>query len=313
MLSRLITGCDSSAATASDESLAEGVVDRVEHDDAARRRAALPGVRERRREHPLDRAVEIGVVADDERVLPAELETRLRESARCGLVDRAAGRGRAGEAHEVDVRMVDERRARLGAEPVHDVEHAGRDARLERELGEERRRRRRVLRRLHDRGVPAEDRRERLPGDVRKRRVEAHDQRRDAERLAQRQHRAVRHARRRRAPVRASSLARDEEPHLDGGVRLAERELERLARLLCDDRRGFLAPLAEKQRERRARCRRARRRSARPTPAAPRAPPRPRPPRPRRRSARRGRAPSRRPAGSSRATRRSEPARAARR
>ena len=81
-----------------------------------------------------------------------------------------------------------------------------------------------MLGRLHDGRVPAEDRRERLPGDVRQGRVEAHDQRRDAERLAHRQHRPVGHARRRRAAVRAAPLACDEQPHLHCRIGLAERE-----------------------------------------------------------------------------------------
>ena len=143
----------------------------------------------------------------------------------------------------------DERRARLLAEPVHDVEHPFGDAGLERELREERGGCRRVLRGLHDGGVPAEDRRERLPRDVRKRRVEAHDQRRDAERLPHREDGSVLHARGRRPAVRAAALSRDEEPHLDCGVRLAERELLRLAGLLDDDRRGLLATFAQEERE----------------------------------------------------------------
>ncbi len=232
-----------------EQALAERVVDRVEDDDPARRRAALARVRERRGERPRHGVVEVGVVADDERVLAAELEAHLREPARRRLVDRPPGRGRAREADEVDVGMLDERRARFGSEPVDDVEHAGRNAGLQRELREERRRRGRVLGGLHDRSVPAEDRRERLPGDVRERRVEAHDQRRDAERLPHGQHRPVRHARGRRAAVRPSPLAGDEEPHLHRRVRLAERELRGLARLLRDDRRCLLAPLAQEERE----------------------------------------------------------------
>ena len=95
-----------------DQARAEFVVDGVEDDDPARGRAALPGVRERRRERPADGVVEIRVVADDERVLAAELEADLREPPRGDLVDRASGRGGAGEADEVDVRVRDERRPR---------------------------------------------------------------------------------------------------------------------------------------------------------------------------------------------------------
>ena len=62
--------------------VAELVVDRVEHDDPAARRAALPGVAEGRQHRPLHGRVEIRVVADDERVLAAELQRDPREPAR---------------------------------------------------------------------------------------------------------------------------------------------------------------------------------------------------------------------------------------
>ena len=68
---------------------AEVVVDGVEHDDPTRRRAALARVREGRLERPLDGAVEVGVVADDERVLPAQLHHGLRETASgCSAIQR---------------------------------------------------------------------------------------------------------------------------------------------------------------------------------------------------------------------------------
>src|SRR6185436_13725410 len=57
---------------ACDESRSELVVDLVEHHDAARGSAALPGVGEGRGKRPLDGTAEVGVVTDDERVLPAE-------------------------------------------------------------------------------------------------------------------------------------------------------------------------------------------------------------------------------------------------
>ena len=102
-----------------------------------------------------------------------------------------------------------------------------------------------MLGRLQHGRVPAEDRRERLPGDVRQRRVERDQERRDADRPPEREHGAVRHRGRRRAAVRAASLARDEESHLDRGVGLAQRERERLAGLRGDELARFLAPLAK--------------------------------------------------------------------
>ena len=109
----------------------------------------------------------------------------------------------------------------------------------------------------------------------------------NAERLADGQNRAVRHARRRRATVRAPPLAGDEETHLDGRVGLAERELERLPGLLDDDLRRFLPASRAVAARAHAGCRRARPACARPTPAGRlRAAQRPRRRRPLRRSAR---------------------------
>jgi hypothetical protein len=59
----------------------------------------------------------------------------------------------------------------------------------------------------------------------------------------------VQHARGGRPPVGAAALTGHEEAHLDRGVRLAERQLERLARLLDDELRRRLPAVAEQQRE----------------------------------------------------------------
>ena len=96
MLCSLITGPTSvEPLDRREQPLSERVVDGVEDDDAARRGAPLAGVRERRGERPLDRAVEVGVVADDERVLAAQLHAGLRQAATGRLGDRAPGRRRA--------------------------------------------------------------------------------------------------------------------------------------------------------------------------------------------------------------------------
>ena len=100
------------------------------------------------------------------------------------------------------------------------------------------------------RAVAAEDRGERFPGDVRQRRVERDQERGDADRPSQGQHGSVRHRRRRRTPVRAAALARDEEAHLDGRIGLAAGQLDSLARLGCDDLARLLAPLAQQRGDR---------------------------------------------------------------
>ena len=105
-------------------------------------RPRIAGRRSRSRgQRPLDRPVEVGVVADDERVLAAQLHHRLRQSPARHLGDKAAGSRGAGERDEVDARVLDERHPRLGAEPLDDVQHSRRQPRLEAEPPEPRRRR----------------------------------------------------------------------------------------------------------------------------------------------------------------------------
>ena len=185
-----------------------------------------PAFENARRERPLDCTVEVGVVADDERVLSAELHDRLREPAARRLGEETAGARRPRERHEIDPAVFRERQPRLRAETLEHVQHPRRQPRLEAQPPEPERRQRRVLRRLQDGRVAAEDRRKRLPRDVRQRRVERDQESRDPDGPAKREDGAVRHRSGCRATVRASPLACDEEAHLDRGVRLAERERE---------------------------------------------------------------------------------------
>ena len=76
------------------------------------RAADLPLVEPDRVDDALDRAVEIGVLEDDERRLAAELERQLLAGSRGRLADGAADLGRAGEGDLVDAVVRDERRAR---------------------------------------------------------------------------------------------------------------------------------------------------------------------------------------------------------
>ena len=157
----------------------------------------------------------------------------------------APGRRGTGEADEVDTRVVDERHPGLGPEALEHVEHPRRQPRLEAEATEPPCGERRVLGRLQHRAVPAEDRRERLPRHVRERCVEGDEERGDPHRATDGEDRSMRHRRGRRPPVGTPPLAGDEEAHLDRGLRLAERELERLARLGRDELARLVAPLAE--------------------------------------------------------------------
>ncbi len=70
--------------------------------------------------------------------------------------------------------------------PGDDVEHAGRQADLVRDLGERERRQRRLARRLDDDRVAARQRRRHLPRRQQQRKIPRHDRGDDADRLAQR-------------------------------------------------------------------------------------------------------------------------------
>ena len=85
-----------------------------------------------------------------------------------------------------------------------------------------------MLGRLEHGCVAAEDRRERLPGDVREWRVERDHERSNPDWTPKREHGAVRHRCRRRAPVGSPPLAGHEQSHLDCGVRLASSDVEGL-------------------------------------------------------------------------------------
>ena len=108
---------------------------------------------------------------------PSSSVTRL--SARTGLgADLAPDGRRAREGDLVDVGMVDERRAGL-AVAGEDVDDAGREADLERQLAEPQRAERRLLGGLqHDRAARGERRAE-LPGGHQQREVPGDDLARD--------------------------------------------------------------------------------------------------------------------------------------
>ena len=90
-----------SAADARDEALGDGAVDV----DALDPRAGLAGVGEAAPDGAGDRVVEVGVGADDHRVLAAELEHRALEPLGADRADLAADLDRAGEEDLADARL----------------------------------------------------------------------------------------------------------------------------------------------------------------------------------------------------------------
>ena len=108
--------------------------------------------------------VDVGVLEHDEGVLAAELAGERNDVAGRRDADVTRRLGRAGKRDTTDQRVGDERGARLLADPLNDVEDAGRQPRLGDEVGEQRARERRPLRRLeHDRAAGSQGR-GRLPG-----------------------------------------------------------------------------------------------------------------------------------------------------
>ncbi len=130
----------------------------------------------------LDRAVEIGILEDDERRLAAELERQLLARAGGRLTDGAADLGRAGEGDLVDVVVFDQRRAGR-AVAGDDVDDAGRQPDLDADLGEGERGQRRELGRLQHDGVSCGQRRRDLPRQHQQREVPRDDLAADADRL----------------------------------------------------------------------------------------------------------------------------------
>ena len=145
------------------EQLDDPLVDRALDEDPAPGAAVLPGVVEDAVRRFLRELLEVGVGEHDVRALAAELERDLLHVAGGQPHDLLAGRGLAGERDLADARVGRDRRTGRAAGSGHDVEDAGRDARLERQLAEPDRGQRRVRRRLQDRGVAGGQRRRDLP------------------------------------------------------------------------------------------------------------------------------------------------------
>ena len=128
-------------------------VARALDEQAAARRAGLPGVLHDGIDDRRQRRVEIRVGEDDLRALAAQLQRHRAVPLRGCAGDRRAGRRRACERQVLDAAMQGERRAGLVTQTGDDVERALRQADARGQLGHPQQRKTGILGRLHDAGV----------------------------------------------------------------------------------------------------------------------------------------------------------------
>jgi hypothetical protein len=136
--------------------------------------ADLPLVEEDAVDQAFDGGVEVGVGNTMNGDLPPSSSAELLAAAGGELPDLAPDLGAAGEGDLGDAGVIDDRAAGR-AIAVDDVDHAGRQAGLHAQLGEQQRRQRRLLGRLEHHGVAAGQRRRDLPGQHQQRKVPGHD------------------------------------------------------------------------------------------------------------------------------------------
>ena len=227
----------------------ERLVDRALDDDPARGGAALTGGAERGPEDALDGEVEVGVVEDDHRVLAAELEMDVLERVGGHLRDADAGLAGAGEGDDAHVGMRHERLAGVLAEAVDRVDDAVGESRVGEQLDEALRQQRRVLRRLEDDGVAADEGGRELPRRDRDREVPGRDRPDDADRLADAHHELVRQLGGGRLAEQAPALARHVEAHVDRLLDVAARLGEHLPHLAAHELGELLLALGQERRE----------------------------------------------------------------
>src|SRR5579884_1079919 len=220
----------------------EAVVERALHDDPRRGGAGLAAVEEGAVRERVERLLEVRVLEDEARRLPAALEREPLQRA-CGeLHDPAPGGGRPGERDLVDAGMRDQGLARRRPGAVDHVHHARRQARhVVEEAYQRLRRGRRLLRRLDDGRASGRERGAQLAHREVDGVVPRDDQRADSDRLRDRQ---VEDGGRRRAgdlaldrPGGAGEVAE----LVRGATHLAvEREADRLPHLARDELRDLL-------------------------------------------------------------------------
>ena len=156
--------------------------------ELGRGRADLAGIAEGTVDHVLDQARSRSASAKTRTAFlpPSSSTTGMVRSAAIAMIARPVG-DRAGEGDAAHQRVADQRRARLLAVAGDDVEHAGRQAGLQRQLGQAQSRERRLLGGFeHGRAAGGESRGQRAGGHA-ERVVPGDDVGGDAQRLQQRE------------------------------------------------------------------------------------------------------------------------------
>jgi hypothetical protein len=88
-------------------------------------------------DHGIQRAVQVGILEHDHRVLAAQFEMHPLQRVGALLHDHAAGAAFADKGNRLDRRMFGQRAARALSHTVHQVQHAGRQPRLMADLGQQ--------------------------------------------------------------------------------------------------------------------------------------------------------------------------------
>ena len=180
---RVVRAAEADRAGAFDQPVDELVVDALLDQQPRAGRADLAGVQEHGRQGEVQGDLEVGVGEDDVGVLAAELER--------DLLDRGGGRGHhppagdqaTGEGHQVDARVLDQGRGRVGTGAEDEVADARGQPGLLEQPHQDDAGVRRQLARLEHEGVAGGEAGRDLPGGLEERVVPRRDERTHADRL----------------------------------------------------------------------------------------------------------------------------------
>src|SRR5581483_7766242 len=200
-------------------------------DDAAGRRAALTGGAESAPHDAIHGEIEIGVLQHEDGVLPTELERYALQRAGGVDGDIAPGSGGSGERDQADLRMVGQGVAGHVTRPVHQVDDAGRNARLFEDLDHGAAQQGSIAGRFEYDRVAGNEGRHDLPAGNGHGKVPGRDSRHDANRIAHGEAGFVLKLRRPHFPQQAAALTGHVVGHVDGLLHVAARFGQHLAHL----------------------------------------------------------------------------------